>query len=830
MRKILTGLYFVIIFLSHSFIIEVKDKDLDIQLEMATIKDLKNNNEWKTDVNGRADIKVNEGSDLLILLITYPGYESKRVLIDPRKMEESVTVFLGISNVIEGKELVIEGKKGGSKKIEDINKKEVTKEEFKSTAIQGPIQDIMNTIKNMPGVSFTSRFSPNFSIRGSEPDDLVVISDDFIVRNPWHWGGGVSIFNPNVIEKVDFSSGIFGVENGLATSGLMEASSYSKIDGVKFKLVGAMTTSEVLLEVPFKNIASFYIGGRLSITDLPLLFMKDLVVQQGFNLTRTPYFYEGYSRINITPSDRFNLSINGFFGIDGIGVETVNSKKEAGKVYNSFKFLWENIISYGNIKFNILPNDKVHIYFLLGYDYFRKYSDGEFTFIGTKRYSQEFINTYGFLLGGKEEFNINTTSKTVEINNEHAIQTSFKISVMLRENIEMVYGFIFLPQFNSFDKSGNMYRVYNELGEPKFGLNKVESDLTDKWLLQSGTFLNFNFSIIPDKLIIETGIRVDHSYMVGENLSVNTYPTVLPRFNLTFSPFKRNNVFEKINFSIGAGVFSKMPKELLTYSKNIKIEDFQISITKSFNINTGMEIFFPLNIRFSMEGYFKYYFDRFYINEVRNSDGILNYYYHSDGLGLMGGLDVVFERKISRYIDGSLVYSFNWTKLYNPYGNGNDRTTKGQPLGFWFYPLYHRFHNLNFILNIRPVDFFTITPKLTFTTGRPVNVYSNKTMFIAKDDKTNDYLELYTRNTNYSEDNRGDFSIPFDLTLSWNFTVPKSKLYLEFFVSGEDIFSPLYTPKRGTRIDLFSGEEILSPDSVFNIGVPLVSLGFSMSY
>ena len=58
----------------------------------------------------------------------------------------------------------------------------------------------------------------------------------------------------------------------------------------------------------------------------------------------------------------------------------------------------------------------------------------------------------------------------------------------------------------------------------------------------------------------------------------------------------------------------------------------------------------------------------------------------------------------------------------------------------------------------------------------------------------------------------------------------QSKLRWEYYVGAEDIFVNLYKPKTNTEMDPFTGDEIANSDNAdFNIGMPMVSVGYKLS-
>lgn len=157
------------------------------------------------------------------------------------------------------------------------------------------------------------------------------------------------------------------------------------------------------------------------------------------------------------------------------------------------------------------------------------------------------------------------------------------------------------------------------------------------------------------------------------------------------------------------------------------------------------------------------------------------------------------------------------------------------PRGRWYYPSFHRFHSLNLLVNFKPTPWFTLTPKISFATGLPLQSYGEKQQIAAtieNEDGSTAIAEMYTREAMYDDDRREGWTLPVDLRASFHWYGEESKLYKEFYLGVQDILAPLiarYGPERGPiETDRYSGEEqdAASQEASF----PIVSIGFRLSY
>ena len=136
-------------------------------------------------------------------------------------------------------------------------------------------------------------------------------------------------------------------------------------------------------------------------------------------------------------------------------------------------------------------------------------------------------------------------------------------------------------------------------------------------------------------------------------------------------------------------MFNPEPRSLY-----LGIKDFDIPMPKVVTNVLGIEAEFPHGFKIKLEGYYKYYFNRFYANvKIAGDSDDTKFYINCDGVGHAAGFDIMFQKKLSRYIDGWITYSFIYVRYLNP--NTNDleegQTLSDEPRGRWYYPSFHRF-------------------------------------------------------------------------------------------------------------------------------------------
>jgi hypothetical protein len=90
-------------------------------------------------------------------------------------------------------------------------------------AVPGFVEaDPVRAIEVLPGVVSTSDFSAAFHVRGGSADQNLILLDGVPVFSPFHLGGLFSVFNADMIDRVELQSGGFAAEHGGRVSSVLE--------------------------------------------------------------------------------------------------------------------------------------------------------------------------------------------------------------------------------------------------------------------------------------------------------------------------------------------------------------------------------------------------------------------------------------------------------------------------------------------------------------------------------------------------------------------------------------------------------------------------------
>jgi hypothetical protein len=189
--------------------------------------------------------------------------------------------------------------------------------------LPGAVEDVMRTLQAMPGVVTRSDFSSQLIIRGSGPDQNLIVMDNIEVFNPYRLYGLISLFNPETVSNIGLLTGGFPVQYGDRLSAVLDVTSR---DGRSDRTIEGtintnITNANIVLEgkVPLGLDGSWIVSARRTYYDLiagPVARRLDLVQDD----VAFPNFTDLQSRLSIGPYDGHRFYINSLISRDAVNL------------------------------------------------------------------------------------------------------------------------------------------------------------------------------------------------------------------------------------------------------------------------------------------------------------------------------------------------------------------------------------------------------------------------------------------------------------------------------------------------------------------------------
>ena len=820
--------------------ISVIDKDLDFPLEGAKLT-LEANPRITgyADEDGNAVLNLPDSVTSGTIRASLPGY--KEVSVKFSGTGKALVINMSLADVIEGKELVV-NRAAPEKTEEKVGvAKVMTKEQMHTTANIGLVEDCMASIRTLPGVSYSGAWGTEPSIRGGDPREAACLLDGMYTVYPWHWGGGVSIFNPSMVDSIKLSNGVFSSRYGRASAGLLEASTITP-DYENFHLNAGLSTTcaDAFAQVPFgKDLGGMLMGAHISYLDPVVWGFKKADIGDLDYIKRAPYIRDFFVKTDLNPSPELSFSIIGFFGSDGLEIDQTEEedglKTRAIMDYDIYQAL-------GGIRVKYLASDKLLFRGNLSYNGMFEDMDMNLTESGSIKFNDDFVSKYGFLPGvaSGASYDIpNLNSSMIEKIDNHLVSGRVEGEIEIDEKNHICAG---VEETFSTSKTTEKQAGWTDLeinGNWLFRRVNFSSETKGNCILDNAAFLTWEFGGENDPVQAEVGVRGEFITLWNsdDDFRVNFLPDLCPRASVTYTPWRNLGSVEKVSFTAGSGLFVSIPREAMILSKDMGVKNFDMHPNRAIFSVLGTDVNLEGGWNFKLESYYRYYLSRIYAYSA--TDASSNYQdivvtAKSDGKGHVFGVDTMIEKKVGGAWDGYLSYSFIYSRFMNP-ANIKDgvyapSSMYGDPLDEWYYPHYHRFHTVNLVSNWHFAKGWTFTVKGTLATGEPKDKTGDVGCYAAMMDDGS-VIQRYTRSSFYSDSLRNQISCPVDLRIAYQWKTNNDKTNWEFYFALQDAFVNLYAPKGDRSFDRYTGEMSDVRESAdFNLGIPIPSLGLKVSF
>ncbi|MDR2446485.1 MAG: TonB-dependent receptor [Treponema sp.] len=850
-RQILRSMPFILFFIltghlyARDITIIVEDIELDMPLEGAVVRVEGGavGAEKTTDENGRVALAVPDNRQTR-LQIAYPGYENAIFITPPSGTTFTVGLRLSGGAGLENRELVIEAQKPGESETKTGRSVAISGENLARTAEIGVIEDVMTSIKLLPGVGYTGMFNAMPSIRGGEPGDLTAVFDGFYIENPYHWGGGISIFDPRMVQSAQLSHGVFSVRYGHTISGLLEITGRRpETSDVELELGLSSSAANLNVSQPLFGKGGVMIMGKATYWD-PFVSLAKLAVDEVNYIKTAPYIRSAAFDANYRFTQNLEWTMFGFIGGDGAGA-FYNNPVEYNDMtmHTDFDFEWFNLQGFLITGFIFNPKPNMALKASIGGGFLRTTLHGFIDYYLTVPYSNDFLTLFGNnALITSETYTVDTTmfADMVDTATNYQARVDYDWDVgkgfLFAAGIQGLYARYELEEHDQaeFERlavtppfsnglqggDGQYYPVY--LNYPADYNNSTANQT-----LTSSVYALLEYTSPKKRFGGELGFRVDHLLFAGNDFTLQTLPALNPRLNLDWNIAQNAGVFDNITATIGSGLFSSITDNISSIQSGDGIDDFELKQNRSWTSIAGIKLDF-LGFSVNLEGYYKYVFDRAYSSLATNSaNQTIAIERAFDGEGRIWGFDVMLQKASSRYWDGWISYSFNWARYRNP--------SSGAYTADWFYPNFHRFHNLNLVINIKPLRSFNIATRFGFASGSPKTIAgeiaSYPVIVLDENGSTVNIIQKYKRPSLYSDTERDGFALTWDVKASFFAYSRAGRGQMEVYIAVENILATLETRQRNTSFNSYTGKEDQGSNTAsYQLPIPMPSIGFRWAY
>ncbi|MCC6816433.1 MAG: TonB-dependent receptor [Saprospiraceae bacterium] len=587
--------------------------------------------------------------------------------------------------------------------------------------------DPIRSLHQVSGVNATEDRSVGLQIRGSNPEENLILLNGLMLFNVDHFYGIFSSINPYIVSEINFYKSYFPARFGGRSSSVLQINSAQKNDLWSGGLDLNLITSNAYFNIPLTKKINLLVAGRHTTSKLGEHSQLNNVVRSNnpnssFNsdssvITRNNpdyKFYDFYSKLDVDLSKYFNITASYFRSFD--------------KTFTNY-----------NVNFDL---------------------DRNVVFSGIFRDSSEWLSE-GFLTGLKGEYTTGLNYELTYSNSKFNFAQQINSSTFVNNRVTSLERTKVTNQVSNTNIKFLNHYVSDEI-KLDFGIeyNQFSADVMLRNLLKEK---GREYEIAPfiqstqqfNKFIFSPGLRLNY-YSLKKN------PDISPRINMSYSWNK------KWTSLLNYGIYYQ-------YLRQVRFED---PLAREYNLWTIADIkknpilkshqyefinsFKHHNITIKLELYFKQ------VNGI--TDNIIFSISSPDptkpgtfqprslvGNGRYYGLDFSYDQKINNYSIG-FIYSYNKSlNSFEAINNGN----------FYQKP-YVRTHQVKLLQSIS-IKRFTLNLNSVFGSQLPYYDIA----IVTKDAKDREVINFIKYLDNY---------LRIDSDLRYTFSLKKSRLELSFSV------------------------------------------------
>ena len=557
--------------------------------------------------------------------------------------------------------------------------------------------DVFRTLQMLPGVQTTSDFSSALYVRGSTPDQNLIMLDGIAVYNPYHLGGIFSTFNTDAIKEADFHAGGFPARYGGRMGAILNVINR---EGNTEKITGSanlsLISSKALIEGPipkWKGMkGSWMISGRRTYIDKvvdALALPSGSKNSDGSDVPlRFPYYFYDYQiKANLDIDKDHRLTFTRFYGDDVLDFsyedpsETVRNENVTIQQDSKFGLdwpwgnqtnglTWRWIVSPKMITKTFLSNSRYRFDFDLFFQNRDLYTYSDSTVINFINFNW---NIYDIIKDRTLE-----TEVQYKYSNDHEITGGFQIK-KIRFDLGIQYDLE--TQDTSF--TWNPLSLKNNTQEISFFLQ-------DRWE-------------VSKRLKIRSGLR-----LTDYNLHKKIYAD--PRIGMKY------HISDDIALKANWGLYHQFLTTANNQDENLRLVELWLGIPKekpasvSEHVIGGIEYMSPRNIFYRIELYQKTFENLLTLKqdnaneyEGTSQDSTMNEFW--DTRGNSNGIELLVKKSSGKF-NGWIGYTFSETKYYT------------EPSG-WHNPNFDRTHTINIVGNYDLTSDLELSAALTQSSGNP---------------------------------------------------------------------------------------------------------------
>ncbi|MEM7151520.1 MAG: energy transducer TonB [Myxococcota bacterium] len=551
-----------------------------------------------TDEEGRFELRGIEGGGKVRVIVLAQGYD-RIEFVEGLAADQSISVKYFAPRLETNPYRTVVVTEGAGR--EEVARRTITAEEI--SVLPGTQGDALKAIQNFPGVARAPFGIGLLAIRGTGPNDSAVYLGHHQIPTLFHFGGLTSVFNSDILSKIDFVPGNFDSRYGDAIGGIIDVTPRAgRRDGYHGYIDSDVFDTGVLVEGPVGK-GSFALSGRRSYIDVLLpAFIPD---DAGLDLTIAPRYYD-YQALFDYPIAGGNFTFRAFGSDDRTRVVAADPNEvepDDRDAFETSQFFHRVDLAYEK-------------------------KEGPWRFLITPSYRLEFIE-----FGIGEFFNFNLRTHNVSMRSE--VERKIGKRSSLRVGTEYI---------------GAWFEVDVEApplptGDGGSGTGDITSSIDDAFALPA-VYSTLTLGV-TDKFTLFPGVRLGY-YTQPDRTSFFD-----PRMNFAW------DIADNTTIKGGTGLYSQAPQPVETS------EEFgnpELGLQRGWQNSLGVAQQFDYGISLDATGFFNYIWDQPTASEnliVRQDGSVGPELFANTQTGRVYGLELLLRKQLTNRFFGWLAYTLS---------------------------------------------------------------------------------------------------------------------------------------------------------------------------
>lgn len=575
-----------------SFTLKGKVVDEDEQaLELVTVSCLAQGEVTMTNLKGEFSINL-KSADSVEVRFSMVGYATRKRVFRKPKGQIRVQIVMHPMAAID--EITVTERRRQTSQTEQLDTKNLQSPSASGNAVEELIQQ-------QAGVSSHNELSAQYNVRGGSFDENAVYINQVEVYRPLLMNSGqqegLSIINPNMVEKIGFSAGGFEARYGDSMSSVLDIT-YRKVKGFEAAATGSLLGASGFLGFGNKHFSMMH-GLRYK-TNRYLLGSLETTgeYQPNFLDYQTYIIYQPNSRwtidfmgnisenhYNFTPEDR-ETSFGTLADVKSFKVYFDGQEKDIFRTFFGAASITRHFGPNTNLKFltSAFHTKESERYDIMGQYWLDESQSSEHLGVGT--YMEHARN---YLTANRVSFKLIGTHKTAR----HLIEAGLTYKLEHVKEQAKEYEMRDSSGYSIPHTADRLDLIYTLMANNDLKSHRIEAYLQDTWRFSKGdTYFTLNY-----------GVRL-------ANWSFNKETIVSPRASLAIVP----SFNQDITIRLATGIYYQAPfyKEMrdtvfLNGYTTARLNE-KIKSQKSIQFIAAMDYRFRMlnrPFRFSAEAYYK---------------------------------------------------------------------------------------------------------------------------------------------------------------------------------------------------------------------------------